>query len=170
MYKIKVWTDGSCWNSHEDRPGGWCAIVAAIPQGKDITEEMIAEQASFAMEMSATKARSVNETTGLHVMVLKGYDNGPDNSNNRMEMTAAIEAIKALDTPCTLTITTDSEYVINMFGRNYNAKANKDLIRLWKEASEGFNVKWVHIDGHSGNPVNEVCDSVADYKRGEWYG
>ncbi len=98
-------------------------------------------------------------------------------TNNRMELTAVIEALRALNEQCNLEITTDSEYVkngitkwIHTWMRNNwktSAKKNVKNRELWEELwklSQKHDIQWKWIKGHSGHPENERCDELA---RGE---
>jgi ribonuclease HI len=95
-------------------------------------------------------------------------------TNNRMEMTAVIEALRALNSRCSLEITTDSEYVKNGITKwifswmknNWKTKARKDVKNreLWEELwklSQEHDIQWKWIKGHSGHPENERCDELA---------
>jgi ribonuclease HI len=108
----------------------------------------------------------------------------PDTTNNRMEMQAAIEAMKFFvrsgqTTPCTLY--TDSEYVIKGVtswikgwkSRGWKTAAGKPVLNqdLWETLDElsstirsqakGKPLKWEHVKGHAGNVGNERCDVIA---------
>lgn len=95
-------------------------------------------------------------------------------TNNRMEMTAVLEGLKALKVPCEVTIHTDSRYVIDgmtqwIFGwqkRGWvNAAkkpvANEDLWRALIDAVRPHKVQWQWVKGHAGHPENERVDSLA---------
>lgn len=96
-------------------------------------------------------------------------------TNNRMELTAVIEALKALKEPCSVTLTTDSKYVCDAINQEwvYNWKRNgwrkpdkKPALNvdLWEELLallEKHSVKFVWVKGHNGNPYNERCDKLA---------
>lgn len=95
-------------------------------------------------------------------------------TNNRMEMTAVLEGLKALKVPCDVTIHTDSRYVIDgmtqwIFGwqkRGWvNAAkkpvANEDLWRALIDAVRAHKVSWQWVKGHAGHPENERVDSLA---------
>lgn len=98
-----------------------------------------------------------------------------DTTNNRMEMTAVIEALKLLKFPCEVTLYTDSQYVCNGINKRWidnwqrngwkNSQrqpvANKEL---WEEIialMKIHNVKFVWVKGHDGHPENERCDRLA---------
>jgi len=104
---------------------------------------------------------------------LKG--SAKETTNNRMELQAAIEGLKALTRPCKVRITTDSNYVRqgmtewidNWKKRNWRT-ANKGPVKnveLWKELDElaqKHTIEWCWVKGHSGHPENERCDQLAN--------
>lgn len=96
-------------------------------------------------------------------------------TNNRMELTGAIEALKHTEPGSAVSIYSDSAYVINAFLQNWfkgwfargwkNAKGqpveNQDLWReLYQLASER-RVQWIKVKGHAGNKFNEMADQLA---------
>jgi ribonuclease HI len=98
----------------------------------------------------------------------------PDTTNNRMELTAVIEALRQLTRPCLITITTDSQYVvkgmtewIDGWQRNgwRNSKKeqvlNRDLWEVLLEASRQHSITWKWVRGHAGHAENERCDCLA---------
>ncbi len=99
-------------------------------------------------------------------------------TNNRMELTAAAEALEALTRPCRIALHTDSEYVRNgvtrwstgWVRRNWrNASgdpvANMELWRRVLEAAKRHEVDWRWVRGHSGNVENERVDRLATAAR-----
>ncbi|MEA1617527.1 ribonuclease HI [Erythrobacter sp. T5W1-R] len=95
-------------------------------------------------------------------------------TNNRMEMTAILEGLKALKQPCAVTIHTDSRYVIDgmtqwIFGwqkRGWLNAAKKPVINedLWRAliaAAQPHKITWQWVKGHNGHPENERVDSLA---------
>lgn len=108
---------------------------------------------------------------GKDKRILKGYS--PESTNNRMELTAALEALRQVDPSKPVKIFTDSQYLQkgvqewlpNWKARNWKRKggvlANVDL---WKEISEEISrhkITWRWIKGHAGNPYNEQADRIA---------
>ena len=104
---------------------------------------------------------------------LSGFE--PDTTNNRMELTAVIEALNALKAPCKVSIHTDSAYVCNAFQLNWlnNWQANgwktaqkrdvenQDLWRALLAALQPHTYEFVKVKGHSDNPLNNRCDELA---------
>ncbi|MFT9205947.1 ribonuclease HI [Acetobacter orientalis] len=101
-----------------------------------------------------------------------------ETTNNRMELTAAAEALESLKRPCIVHLHTDSEYVRNgitrwhtgWVRRNWrNASgdpvANMDLWRRLLEANKRHDVSWFWVKGHSGVPENERVDELATQGR-----
>ena len=95
-------------------------------------------------------------------------------TNNRMEMLACIKGLEQLSEPCSVDLTTDSQYVrqgITQWIHNWKkrgwktaAKAPVKNVDLWKaldSAQEKHNVTWHWVKGHSGHPENERCDDLA---------
>lgn len=96
-------------------------------------------------------------------------------TNNRMELTAVIEALKALKRECEITLYTDSRYVmdgVNEWMPNWkkngwkttNKKSAVKNLELWQELDSllpRHKIKWVWVKGHNGHPENERVDKLA---------
>lgn len=89
-------------------------------------------------------------------------------TNNRMELKAVIEAIKALTKPCDVTIHTDSQYICQAttHDRKWLTSLDRPNHDLWLELiTVGLNghhrIKFVKVAGHSGLVQNERCDRIA---------
>lgn len=95
-------------------------------------------------------------------------------TNNRMELRAAIEALKSLKRACAIDLYTDSQYVrngimtwINNWKKNGWRTAGKKPVKnddLWKELDEQaskHNIAWHWVRGHDGNEMNERVDQLA---------
>ena len=146
---ITIYTDGS--SRGNPGPGGWAAIIML----DDSSKSQITNSKSQIVEIGGRE----DHTT-----------------NNKMELTAAIEALKFL-TPYSLlptTIFTDSEYVmkgITLWVHNWQKKgwrtaAKKPVLNqeLWQEllaVTEGKDISWKYVAGHSGIPLNERADVIA---------
>lgn len=103
------------------------------------------------------------------------YGGEPHTTNNRMELTAAIEALRALKRPCKVQLYTDSEYVRrgisewlpNWRARKWRTAAGKPVKNeaLWQaldEAAQRHDVTFHWVKGHSGHPENERADQLAN--------
>ncbi|WP_024850902.1 ribonuclease HI [Hydrogenovibrio kuenenii] len=110
---------------------------------------------------------------GGHEKELKGSE--PDTTNNRMELTAAIQALKALKFPCKVILTTDSQYVkngITQWMPNWKKNQwrtaakkpvkNQDLWQQLDEAIQQHNIEWKWVKGHAGHDENERVDELAN--------
>jgi ribonuclease HI len=99
----------------------------------------------------------------------------PHTTNNRMELRAAIEALNVLKEPCSVELTTDSQYVIKGITewiagwkkKNWLTAAKKPVINddLWKQLdalNQKHNVRWHWVRGHSGHIENERVDALAN--------
>lgn len=99
-----------------------------------------------------------------NVKVSSGYDSVKETTNNRMELIAAIEAIKHMNSQQILefTIYSDSMYVIGTMTQNWRKKKNIDLwIEMEDVISSDAQITWKHTKGHDGNKWNEHCDMLA---------
>jgi len=109
---------------------------------------------------------------GAHAKELSGAE--PATTNNRMELTAAIAALRALKEPCEAELFTDSEYlrdgittwVASWKSRNWRTAdrkpvKNDDLWRQLDELCARHKVQWRWLKGHAGHPDNERCDKFA---------
>ena len=109
---------------------------------------------------------------GKHEKEISGGD--PDTTNNRMELAAAIQALKILIEPCHIKLHTDSKYVldgitkwIHGWQRNGWKNTSKQPVRnadLWRDlidAAARHQVEWIWVKGHNGHPENERADRLA---------
>lgn len=99
----------------------------------------------------------------------------PNSTNNRMEMRAVIEALKALKRPCQVKIHSDSALIVNAFKQGWIEnwmkrgwkKTNKKPVEnqdLWKEmlkAMDDHKVTWIKVKGHADNELNNRVDRLA---------
>ena len=98
-----------------------------------------------------------------------------ETTNNRMELTAAIEALKLLKERCNVTLYSDSQYVCNglklgwakkwrangWMRNNKEPALNPELWQVLLELYEYHNVTIQWVKGHAGHPENERCDQLA---------
>ncbi len=109
---------------------------------------------------------------GSHERTL--YGSCPATTNNRMELNAAVEALRALHKPCSVALYTDSQYVkkgisewIHNWKRNGWRTADKKTVKnqdLWQDLDtlvQFHQISWHWVKGHSGHPENERADALA---------
>lgn len=150
MDKIVIYTDGS--SKGNPGPGGWGAIIIG---NKPIRLVALARgnNEEFVVEIGGREEKT---------------------TNNRMEMMAAIEALKKVSPNSEIEIYSDSTYLINGITdwikkwqkNNWRTKdkrevLNKDLWEKLLEEVEKRNVEWKKVLGHSGHEFNERCDEIA---------
>ena len=120
---------------------------------------------------------------GWGVVLLSGgtekelFGGEPATTNNRMELTAVIEALAALKRPCQVSLYLDSEYVRKGItewvsgwktrGWRTAAKQPVKNVDLWQRldalvGTAGHNISWRWVKGHSGDPGNERADMLAN--------
>ncbi|WP_374389998.1 ribonuclease HI [Sandaracinobacter sp.] len=135
--EVRITTDGACKGN--PGPGGWAAIL----------------------QWNGTEK------------VLSGAERLT--TNNRMEMTAALKALEAMKRPASITLVTDSKYLlegmtqwIHGWKRNGWRNAAKHAVKnddLWKAldaAARPHSIRWEWVRGHSGHPMNERADALAN--------
>ncbi|MCB1033423.1 MAG: ribonuclease HI [Acidobacteria bacterium] len=110
------------------------------------------------------ESRKTRELSGGH----------PDTTNNRMELTAAIESLESLTRPCSVALHTDSQYLrkgISQWLAGWKAKGwrkkdgspvlNTDLWKRLEAATHRHRITWHWVKGHAGNRHNERADELA---------
>jgi len=119
----------------------------------------------------------VTQTYQGEQIIAKKYGADGDTTNNKMELTAVIMALRELnvmpEAPRQVTVFTDSQYVqkgmtewIHAWKRNSWRTSDKTPVKnreLWMELdslASDFWLKWEWIKGHAGNKYNELCDSM----------
>ena len=99
----------------------------------------------------------------------------PHTTNQRMELTAAIEGLKALKHPCRVRLYSDSAYLVNAFNQKWLERwakngwltvkktpvENRDLWEQLYALTKVHDVRWIKVRGHAGNKENEYCDKLA---------
>ncbi len=98
-----------------------------------------------------------------------------ETTNQRMELKAALEGLRALKEPCRVLLHTDSAYLVNAFNQGWLYKwqkngwqtakeetvANQDLWKELLDLSRRHRVEWIKVKGHSGNQLNDRADRLA---------
>ena len=114
------------------------------------------------------------------ILVFEGHEkelSGGEKSttNNRMELTAAIEGLRAIKYPCEVTLTSDSKYLVDAIEKNWLVSwkrkgwkkadgkpvLNIDLWQALDEELTRHKVTFVWVKGHEGHAYNERCDALA---------
>ena len=135
--EVVIYTDGACRGN--PGPGGWGALLMFGEHEKALT--------------------------GGELMT----------TNNRMELMAAIQALEALTRPCKVELHTDSQYLrqgVTEWIHGWKKRGwmtadkkpvkNEDLWRSLDTARERHTVDWRWVKGHSGHPLNERVDQLAN--------
>ena len=145
MQEVTIYTDGAC--SGNPGPGGWAALLFYEDR-----ENIVGEP-------------EVDQLDG----------GAPHTTNNKMEMTAALEALQALDEPAHVRLHTDSAYLSNAFNKGWlenwqsngwktSSKKPVKNKKLWQQllkASERHDVEWIWVKGHADNEYNVLADELA---------
>ena len=94
-----------------------------------------------------------------------------ETTNNRMELTAVIEGLRALKEPCTVELYSDSKYVIDALEKGWRKKGwiksdkkpalNPDLWEQLLALTEKHQMRYHWVKGHADNPYNNRCDQIA---------
>ena len=139
---VEIYTDGAC--SGNPGPGGWGVVLRYGEHEKEL------------------------------------YGGEPATTNNRMELMAAIVALESLTRPAPVVLHIDSTYVrsgITAWIHGWKRKGwmtadrkpvkNADLWRRLDEVASRFDVDWVWVKGHDGDPGNERADALACRGRDE---
>lgn len=137
LKKVVIYTDGACRGNPGN--GGWGAILNYNDKTKEI----------------------------------KGF--ASNTTNNIMELTAVIKSIELLKEPCQITVFTDSKYVQNGISTwihgwkkngwktsNKKSVKNKNLWLALDDQAAKHNISWEWVKGHSGHPLNERADELAN--------
>ena len=104
---------------------------------------------------------------------ISGFE--PETTNNRMELSAVLEALKALKDPCSVVVHTDSAYIHNAFERGWIDKwlsngwknaskqpvENQDLWKAILQAAKDHKVSYKKVKGHANDKYNNICDELA---------
>ncbi|MGA2412605.1 MAG: ribonuclease H [Candidatus Binataceae bacterium] len=89
------------------------------------------------------------------------YGGDPASTNNRMELTAAIEGLRMIPTGTRVILRSDSQYVVKTMNLKWKRKQNVDLWDKLDAEAEVRQVKFEWVEGHAGDPLNEEADRNA---------
>jgi ribonuclease HI len=160
---IKIYTDGGC--SGNPGPGGWAYLI--------IRDNMPDNKTGAHLQAKPLWAKGRREEE----IIAENYGAEVDTTNNRMELTAALEALEALaklKRPSrVVTVFTDSQYVqkgMNLWIKSWKRNGwrtgdrkpvkNRDLWEQLDELAAQFLIEWFWVRGHAGNEYNERCDRM----------
>ena len=166
MKQVTIYTDGAC--SGNPGPGGWGAVLIYDPQDEEASQPSKARRAAA----GGAKRQMGYGGQGPHIKELSGGESGT--TNNRMEMMGAIEALRALKSPCRVVLYTDSSYVqkgMTEWLPGWRARGwktadkkpvkNADLWQILATEAARHQVEWKWVKGHNGDPMNELADRLA---------
>ncbi len=119
---------------------------------------------------------------GRHQKELTGAE--AKTTNNRMELTAAVEGLSALKEPCRVVLHTDSNYLYRAFTQGWIQKwqrngwktagkkpvENQDLWKMLIELAEKHDIEWKKVKGHADNELNNLADQLCVEVRKQKYG
>lgn len=96
---------------------------------------------------------------------IRGQDGALHTTNNRMELLAVIQGLRTAESlypnEKTVTVYSDSSWVINTMKLGWKRKKNLDLWRELDPLARGKMIRWEWVKGHAGHPENEDCDGRA---------
>jgi ribonuclease HI len=152
MKQFTIYTDGS--SRGNPGPGGWAVVIV--------------QSAKCKVQSEKTGTKNENEI----IREIGGREE--HTTNNRMELKAAIEGLKAVPAGSKVLLNADSEYVVkgmtlwikSWLVKKWRTAAKKPVLNkdLWQEllkASEGKDIQWKVVIGHSGVAQNERADVIA---------
>ena len=171
--KVTIYTDGAC--SGNPGPGGWGALLqfhgASVELDPNALKNWYNKKKLNELDIckNSTKFR---DSFSLKQKSIFGHE--LYTTNNRMEVTAVIEALKVLKKSCYVELYTDSKYLqlgitqwINTWIKNNWHKNNNDPVKnvdLWKKLYEELSkhyIIWNWVKGHNNNEGNEMADRLA---------
>ena len=82
-------------------------------------------------------------------------------TNQQAEIAAAAVGLESLSEPCTVTVMSDSRYVVETMGGTWKRKTNHDWWKRLDAAAKKHQTTWKWVKGHNGNVVQEVADTMA---------
>ncbi|WP_342271282.1 ribonuclease HI [Candidatus Tisiphia endosymbiont of Parasteatoda lunata] len=173
MPKVTIYTDGAC--SGNPGPGGWGALLqfhgASVELDTNALKNWYNKKKLNMLDICENSTK-FHDSLPLKQKSIFGHE--LYTTNNQMEMTAVIEALKVLKKSCYVEVYTDSKYLqlgitqwINTWIKNNWHKNNNDPVKnvdLWKKLYEELSkhyIIWNWVKGHNNNEGNEVADRLA---------
>ena len=82
-------------------------------------------------------------------------------TNQQAEIAAAALGLESLSEPCTVTVMSDSKYVVETMGGTWKRKTNHDWWKRLDNAAARHQITWKWVKGHSGHEIQEIADDIA---------
>lgn len=115
---------------------------------------------------SLGNGRGITRAAAVAVLGFNGYWKAVGEylgnaTNQQAEIAAAALGLESLSEPCTVTLMSDSRYVVETMGGTWKRKTNHQWWKRLDDASSRHRVTWKWVKGHAGHEVQEVADSMA---------
>ena len=115
---------------------------------------------------SLGNGKGITRAAAVAVLGFKGYWKAVGEylgnaTNQQAEVAAAAIGLESLKEACTVTVMSDSKYVVETMGGTWKRKTNHEWWKRLDNASKKHHVTWKWVKGHDGHVVQEVADSMA---------
>lgn len=115
---------------------------------------------------SLGNGKGVTRAAAVAVLGFKGYWKAVGEylgnaTNQQAEIAAAALGLESLSEPCTVTLMSDSRYVIETMGGTWKRKTNHTWWKRLDDASKPHQITWTWVKGHDGHEIQEVADDMA---------
>ena len=115
---------------------------------------------------SLGNGKVVSRAAAVAVLGFKGYWRAVGEylghaTNQQAEIAAAAVGLESLREPCTVTLMSDSRYVVETMGGTWKRKTNHEWWKRLENAANKHQITWKWVKGHDGHIVQEVADSMA---------
>lgn len=115
---------------------------------------------------SLGNGRGVTRAAAVAVLGFKGYWKAVGEylgnaTNQQAEIAAATIGLETLKEPCSVTVMTDSRYVVETMGGTWKRKTNHDWWHRLDNASKKHKISWEWTKGHAGHEIQEIADKMA---------
>src|SRR5688572_24294968 len=114
---------------------------------------------------SLGNGRGITRAAAVAVLGFKGYWKAVGEylgnaTNQQAEIAAAAIGLESLTEPCSVTVMSDSRYVVNTMGGTWKRKTNHEWWRRLDDAAKRHQINWTWVKGHSGHQIQEVADET----------